>query len=116
MPCLRLHVILRGIFVRPHIEISNRSCLWAGIWWLAPFTPQRPGPVDIDDQAPLSKWRIIASFDTAERCENQLLFTHKQAEQDLSKAPPSITLQGLSYRDMLHSACIATDDPRLKGN
>lgn len=92
----------------------------------------------IDEQAPLSKWEIFGSFDTVERCEGQLMFSHHRTSEDLSKAKPAATKafkalkswkgiagcstcmsylsKALSEQQMAHSVCIATDDARLKGN
>jgi hypothetical protein len=81
-------------------------------WYLMvpPFTAQRAGPVDVDDQAPLSKWTIAGSFDTAEQCRDYDRFFRKQVENEFSKDAPSsfaAELDGREYRDALHSACIA---------
>jgi hypothetical protein len=46
-----------------------------------------------DDAAPLNRWTIEQSFDKAELCE----------------AARQATQAG-------HAVCVATDDPRLKGN
>jgi hypothetical protein len=81
-------------------------------WYLMapPFSGRVPS---IDDQAPVSKWKIVASFDTAKQCEDQLMFSHDQAKHDLFKA--STPWEELATRDMARSVCIASDDPRLKG-
>ena len=63
-------------------------------WFLvvAPFTREFPGG---DIQAPLSKWSLVTTFDTASDCDA----TFEQAENYLQRPVE----------------CVASDDPRLKG-
>lgn len=63
-------------------------------WWI--------GAQRYDDTAPLNRWTIAGSFDKAEACE-----AARRAPQQQG---------GDTYSGMSHAVCVATDDPRLKGN
>ena len=63
-------------------------------WWI--------GQQRYDDAAPLSNWTIERSFDKADACEAARLAPQQQAGDPASR--------------MAHAVCVATDDPRLKGN
>ncbi len=66
----------------------------------------------LDETAPLSKWAIVGSFDSAAECEKNLL-----AGRDLSVMPePNLKSQASQAikRRWEFAACIASDDPRLK--
>ena len=63
-------------------------------WWI--------GAERYDDAAPLNKWTIERSFDKAEGCEAARLATEQQA--------------GDAAIRMSHAVCVASDDPRLRGN
>src|SRR6266851_9111167 len=74
---------------------------------------------------PLSEWKIMAAFDSAEKCEAQRdsdvgAGVFKKYPQDAEKGPnidaPSAE-RDLREADDLKSRliCVATDDPRLKG-
>jgi hypothetical protein len=59
---------------------------------------------EIDAKAPLSQWKIIDSFDTAEACSNMSnTLSHRSDLQEPWEA-----------KRLLLGACISTDDPRLK--
>jgi hypothetical protein len=59
---------------------------------------------EIDAKAPLSRWRILDSFDTAEKCSNM-------SNTLRNRSDPNEPWQA---KRLLLGACIATDDPRLK--
>ena len=63
-------------------------------WWI--------GQERYNDAAPLSRWTIERSFDTAKVCEAARLAIQEQA--------------GDAAIRMGHAACVASDDPRLKAN
>ena len=69
------------------------------------------GGTHLDETAPLSKWAIVASFDSAAECEKNLL-----AGRDLSVIPwePNLKSHKAIKRLWEFAACIASDDPRLK--
>jgi len=73
-------------------------------WYLMtpPIVSTSPFRIDLD--APLSRWDIQESFDTAEDCENLYM--------QLADKHPKNSQEDLRYRT---GHCIATDDPRLKG-
>jgi hypothetical protein len=63
-------------------------------WWI--------GAQRYDDTAPLSRWTIERSFDKAELCEAARRAPQQQA--------------GDAESGMGQAVCVATDDPRLRGN
>src|SRR6266851_2036728 len=70
----------------------------------------------------LSSWTIMGSFDTAEQCEAKRFADIDKAGQDLkARHRDKIPLSELNSHDdswaitLLNEACIASDDPRLKG-
>jgi len=68
-------------------------------WYLMGPPLTSPDSDKYETQAPLSRWETIASFDTAAQC------TARLKEIIRSAVTGSLFLR-----------CIATDDPRLKGN
>ncbi len=74
---------------------------------------------------PLSEWKIMASFDSAERCETERdsdvgVGVFKKYPEDAEKGPNIDTKSAerdLREADNLKSRliCVASDDPRLRG-
>lgn len=59
---------------------------------------------ETDENGPLHQWKILMSFDTAQDCRIDQI----QLIQQSAQRPP------WHKKRVLDSACIATDDPRLK--
>jgi hypothetical protein len=74
-------------------------------WYLLmpPMTPDR----HFNTFGPLSKWSVAKAFDTAGECNN---FKSDALMESMTKKV-AIGVEGYSA-----SQCIASDDPRLKGN
>jgi len=82
------------------------------------------GPWDL--KAPLSQWRIAGSYDTAAECAAALSVQHKKADKAFKEAEDTLARNPPKDREVRESviswiramdavsACIATDDPRLK--
>ncbi len=75
--------------------------------------PNRPQAV-IDGTAPLSKWWHLDEFDTAKECKTVREQGREQAKHSGIDTPDRA--KELLYAQRTLSECIATDDPRLKGN
>jgi hypothetical protein len=75
-------------------------------WYLMTPPPIGEAPRRVDANAPISKWLVVGSFDTAEQCETSRL----DLQNDYPNDPTAVALAKQSLK------CIATDDPRLKGN
>jgi hypothetical protein len=76
-------------------------------WYLLapPAYPATNGMLRWDATVPLSRWKMVKSFDSATQCEAELLIRQRGAKIE-NKA---------SVRDFVESfECIASDDPRLK--
>ena len=66
-----------------------------------------------DLDAPLSKWGIFSTHDSAAECEQGLVAFYKLAKTELV-ANPSDERDRIQFYQLESSQCIATDDPRLK--
>jgi hypothetical protein len=64
--------------------------------------------------APLSRWEIQESYDTAVECQSNLYLVVKQALTDLQK--PMIQDKKNLVLQFSSATCVASDDPHLKGN
>ncbi|HVA76756.1 MAG TPA: hypothetical protein VNF27_02630 [Candidatus Binataceae bacterium] len=86
-------------------------------WYLmlAPRTSDKP-PITYDTTAPLSKWKIVGSYDTAKECDqgkDKIPRIILQAEENMTSEQKSAYDQTI-LNLLGASQCIATDDPRLK--
>jgi hypothetical protein len=80
-------------------------------------------PHEVESSAPLSRWAIVATFDTTEKCEKALADL-QSANRDpieldttgklrhLKKQPPD---PALGTARAIGSGCVESDDFRLKG-
>jgi hypothetical protein len=71
-------------------------------WYL--MVPPMYGHHEIDGDAPLSEWQIVESFDTAEKCSAY------EVKLKIRNSPR------WRVKRVSLGACIASDDPRLKGD
>jgi hypothetical protein len=88
-------------------------------WYLMMPPVNSDNTVDLD--APLSKWIVGASFDAANQCETvrAMTTTPVQWKADIRAAKKAgrLPLTRAEYDKRVEAAqCVATDDPRLKGN
>jgi len=83
----------------------RRAAALALLGWYLMMPPLTPDGKQIDSGAPLAQWDTRLGFDTADDCMKSLLALIK----DKSKG-------ALGRQQLGHSRCIASDDPRLKGN
>ena len=81
-------------------------------WYL--MTPPLSHTVrfEVDNNAPLSAWTIIRSFDKAENCEDYRSHELEKYRADAVTKP--INVRQTFATALLFSQCIASDDPRLK--
>lgn len=78
----------------------------------APRIWKSDGSWKVNQEAPLSKWVWVKTYDSAKECQNGM--THKAL---FWETPPSSKLPHASEMMLLfslYSQCIASDDPRLK--
>jgi hypothetical protein len=78
-------------------------------WYL--IIPSSTLPPGVAHKEPLRKWQTVRGFDSADDCEDfrSAFFERSRQRQGLNVLEPS-------YRDYMFAECIATDDPRLKGD
>ena len=88
-----------------------------GRYLMVPPRTSDVGPLTFDESAPLSKWKVVGSYDSASDCNEgkkdtpKLLLQAADRESDESKKK-----EFLPWTASLLEAqqCIATDDARLK--
>jgi hypothetical protein len=73
------------------------------VGWYLMAPPMNPDK-NVRVNAPLSQWQIVDSFDNAQDCHDK----KARLTSDMMNRQPELG------RRALHSACISTDDPRLK--
>jgi hypothetical protein len=93
-------------------------------WYLMMPPDSAKIPHEVEPSAPLSRWAIVATFDTAEKCEKALADL-QSANRDpieldttgklrrLKKQPPD---PALATSRAIGSGCVESDDFRLKGS
>ena len=67
-----------------------------------------------DTSAPLSSWRMTGSYDAAIDCRKELEDSIRDSYKALKD--PHLPFTRSASLQFLDAACVATDDPRLKGN
>jgi hypothetical protein len=75
-----------------------------------------PG-VRVRSEAPISQWEILDSFDSADDCSDAQMRHSRlclKYSQSVLRAPKIV--DQLTCAREVFGTCIATDDPRLKGN
>ena len=89
------------------MKLSHAAVLALVGWYLMVPIP------GIDNQ-PISTWSHIQSYDTAKECEDGMTEWFERHQRD------GFALKGFEPNQVknafLQAECIATDDPRLKGN
>jgi len=86
-------------------------------WYL--MVPSLVGdPFRVDADAPISRWEIDSSYDSASDCEAALSRAIREKGLTYSESRRAVKAGSTA---MLHlpfgmAKCIATDDPRLKGD
>jgi hypothetical protein len=83
------------------------------VGWYLMVPPDKPGPPPrhAHDLAPLAKWTIVTSFDTAAECEGRIEKERNDLVRTARPADIAILLELVNSQQ-----CIASDDPRLKVN
>jgi hypothetical protein len=111
------------------MNIRHAAAL-ALVGWYLMVPPQTNGQIDYT--APLSRWTVAESYDSAAPCREMLTNLRNDATSQADKATNEITAkqkqhERISTEQLLdamksltaheiafQSACIATDDPRLR--
>lgn len=87
------------------------------IGWYLMVPPLVEAPYKIDMEAPLTSWKVHQKFDSEEQCDKSL--TSAQAKYNQTATAPLGTIKKGSRAfalQMTFAQCIASDDPRLKGD
>jgi hypothetical protein len=109
-----------------HMNPRNTAALALVGWYL--MMPPR-NEITLNALAPLSRWAIADSFDSASECRLALkqkkMIADDEKKQRVAEderrlqrsEPPSANIEQIAIEEQnRRSVCIATDDPRLKGN
>ena len=78
--------------------------------------PSKPASLRIAKRTRLSQWVIDSSYDSAAECEKAGLDSVGNARLIAEKAGRLDPSNDVLVQDAAQGKCIATDDPRLKGN
>jgi hypothetical protein len=71
--------------------------------------PDQPCSVHVDMTAPLSKWQHRLVFDSAQECQERLATMNSPSDGNSS-------MDNFLAVMNRNAQCVASDDPRLKGN
>ncbi len=65
---------------------------------------------------PLSQWSVDTSFDSADACESYRVIGQEKSRNAFTNAKPDVKGAARVFFEVYNdSACISSDDPRLKG-
>jgi hypothetical protein len=96
------------------MKLRHAAALALAGWYLMspPFLPFE-GRVKVDTDAPLSKWEVLGSDDTAADCNLDHVDMWERAKKEFNADP---SWKGKTLLESATAAqCIASDDARLKG-
>lgn len=83
------------------------------VGWYLMFPPDRPDTHQIEDQAPISQWQSLRSFESVQECMNAKASAVQRTEVSEEKMQTDVVRRMLHIK-ALEAQCIATNDPRLK--
>jgi hypothetical protein len=89
------------------------------VGWYLLGPPQRGESANFDTDAPLSKWKVINSFDNLGACEQGRIIEQGRWYDRAARDTPGTkdAIKDAIMLILLDSAkCVASDDPRLKSN
>ncbi len=69
----------------------------------------------VSESEPLSKWTVYQDYDSFQTCIVAKTELHRRGQRDPS-VKPSLQFPPEQLQRFLAADCIASDDPRLKGN
>ena len=111
---------------RRHLAALTQTAASALVGWYLMMPPDSAKiPHEVESSAPLSRWAIVATFDTSEKCEAALadlqnrnrdpseLDTTGKLRRFQKRQPPD---PALGTARAIGSGCVESNDFRLKGN
>ena len=78
-------------------------------WYLMAPLPDHPG-------APLSYWSQLGAYDTAKECQDFQDKVYRKSRRPDFRAPAGKFSTAQLRQAYSETMCVASDDPRLKGN
>lgn len=96
------------------MNVRHAAALALVVWFLLvpPIVLDATDQPRVQPTAPLNEWRVYATFESREQCEN-LRDKIREGERGL---PPSEKNAELKREAAASLLCVANDDPRLKAN
>ena len=98
------------------MNIRHAAALALVGWYLMTPPPLFHSTPDVDLDAPLRKWTVYEALDSAQECEADRNASYHLANQKALGDPTDDPKLRIMRDQLAASQCIATDDPRLKGN
>lgn len=102
-------------------KIRHTAALAFVGWYLMMPPDSAKIPHAVDSEAPLSRWIVVATFDTEDNCEKVLAGVQNK-QQDPIELDKTGKLKHLQKNDdalgksrAVNAACVESDDFRLKG-
>jgi hypothetical protein len=98
-------------------QVCHAAALALVGWYL--MVPPVSSPGKLNETAPLSKWSQDSAYDTAANCEQYrmtMALTSGQFAAVFSKDERASATAKFNEDRFLDGHCVATEDPRLKGN
>lgn len=77
--------------------------------WYLMMPPSIPPGTTHGYKRPLSQWRLVQAFDSADQCEE-----FKNTFFESSREQRTLGVLNPAYRNYMFADCFASDDPRLK--
>ena len=104
-----------------HLKSCHAAALAFVGWYLMMPPDSAKVPHSVDSEAPLSRWIIVATYDTQDNCEKALAdIQHK--EQDPIELDKTGKLARFQKHDdargkarAMNAGCVESDDFRLRG-
>lgn len=103
---------------------SRHAAALAFVGWYLMMPPDSAKvPHSVDSEAPLSRWIVVATYDTQDNCENVLagIQNKEQDPIELDKTGKLARFQkkspdaALGKARAINAGCVESDDFRLKG-
>jgi hypothetical protein len=88
---------------------THHAALALAGWYLMAPPPVGGG---IKTTAPLAQWRVVAAFDSADKCNDRQKLDLEEAHEKARTTEDSREREAALV--MIQCQCIASDDPRLK--
>jgi len=96
------------------MDLRHTAALALAGWYL--MLPTKSSVIlDYQPDLPLSQWSVDISFDSADACESYRVLSQEKSRDAFTNAKPDVKDAARASFELYNdSACISSDDPRLK--